>query len=141
LWLAACGLALGYLRGRQVTCCLVKLFTTRNRIRRPATNNLTPDPCRTSFASRRFIAEIRAQVWSSLFLVKDLDSIGGLLHRRSTLDPRSNGHCPAVCPSRVGCWIRAQVYSQGTINKNPTCTSISMIIQKLYPIIFLSLER
>jgi hypothetical protein len=26
--------------------------------------------------------------WSSLFLVKDLDSIGGLLHRRSTLDPR-----------------------------------------------------
>jgi hypothetical protein len=24
--------------------------------------------------------------WSSLFLVKDLDSIGGLLHRRSTLD-------------------------------------------------------
>ena len=35
-------------------------------------------------------------------------------------------------------WIRAQGYSQGTINKNPTCTSMSMIIQKLYPIIFLS---
>ena len=28
--------------------------------------------------------------WSSLFLVKDLDSNGGFLRRRSTLDPRSN---------------------------------------------------
>ena len=43
-----------------------------------------------SLALRRFCPPDERHVpWSSLFLVKDLDSIGGLLHRRSTLDPRS----------------------------------------------------
>ena len=47
-------------------------------------NCLTPDPCRTSFASRRFIAEIRAQGWSNTSLLNSPCSL--------TPDPSGMAH-------------------------------------------------
>ena len=50
------------------------------------------------------VRRLRHVPWSSLFLVKDLDSIGGLLHRRSTLDLGSviiMAHDPGAVVKRV----------------------------------------